>query len=127
MSQRAKRVGELIKQEVSQLLQRGLKDPRIGFVTVTDVEVTGDLRNATVYISVFGNDKQKQDTMAGLEAATGFIRREVGKYLHLRYTPELAFKFDESVQYGSHINQILHELKRDERFVEDDEHTEGDS
>ena len=128
MSQRAKRVGELIKQEISQLLQRGLKDPRVGFVTVTDVDVTGDLRNATVYVSVFGNEKQKRDSMEGLEAATGFIRREVGKYLRLRYTPELAFKFDESIEYGAHINTVLNEIKRNERSVEkNDEHTEGDS
>lgn len=127
MSQRAQRVAEMIKQETSNLLLRGLKDPRVGFVTITDVEVTGDLRYAKIYISVYGNEKQKADTMEGLQAANGFIRREIGKFLHLRFTPELTFKFDESVEYGSHINEILSDLKRNERSVENDEHVEGDS
>lgn len=112
MSQRAERVAEMIKQEISQLLHRGLKDPRIGFVTITDVEVTGDLRSAKVFISVYGNDKQKHDSMEGLIAATGFIRRELGKYLKLRFTPELTFKFDESVEYGTRINELITDLKR---------------
>lgn len=112
MSQRAQRVAEMIKQEISQLLHRGLKDPRIGFVTITDVEVTGDLRYAKVYISVYGDEKQKHDSMEGLQAATGFIRREIGKYLKLRLTPELTFKFDESVEYGTRINELITDLKR---------------
>lgn len=130
MSQRSQRVAELIKQEISKLLQRGLKDPRIGFVTVTDVEVTRDLRYAKVYISVLGDENSKQETMKGMNAANGFIRREVGKYLHLRHTPEISFKFDESVEYGAHINRLLHDLKSDERSVEnddEDEHIKGDS
>lgn len=126
MSQRAQRVAEVIKQEISQLLLRGIKDPRIGFVTVTDVEVTGDLRSAKVFVSVFGSEQQKHDSMEGLQAATGFIRREVGKYLKLRHTPELAFKFDESVTYGAHINKVLHELNQDERLVGDDEYDDDD-
>lgn len=114
MSQRALRVAELIKQEVSQLLHRGLKDPRIGFVTVTDVEVTGDLRNAKIFVSVYGSEEQKQASMEGLRAATGFVRKEVGKYLRLRHTPEMAFYFDQSVEYGAKINTLLEDIKRNE-------------
>ncbi len=131
MSQRAHRVAELIKQEISSLFQRGLKDPRIGFVTVTDVEVTRDLRYAKVYISILGDDKAKQESMSGITAALGFIRREVGKHLHLRHTPEISFHFDQSVEYGAHINRILHELNNEkkERVVDADEneYTKGDS
>ncbi len=115
MSQRAERVAEFIKQEISVLLQRGLKDPRVGFVTVTDVEVTRDLRNAKVYISVFGSDEKRQESMDGLKAATGFIRREIGKHLRLRYIPEITFRFDDSVQYGAHINELLQDIKKTER------------
>lgn len=130
MSQRAERVAELIKQEISKLLQKGLKDPRIGFVTVTGVEVSKDLRNSKVYFSVLGDEKAKADSMAGLNAANGFIRRELGKHLHLSHTPEIVFKFDKSVEYGAHINQLLHQLKSDERSVVDDgkdEHAKGNS
>lgn len=123
MSDRAPRVAELIKQEISRLLQHGLKDPRIGFVTVTDVEVTKDLRYANVYVSVLGEEKSKRDSMIGLEQATGFIRREVGKILHLRHTPEITFKVDESVEYGARINDILQHIKSDERSGENDEQT----
>lgn len=139
MSQRAERVAEMIKQEISQLLHRGLKDPRIGFVTITDAEVTGDLRSAKVYISVYGNEKQKHDSMEGLQAATGFIRREIGKFLKLRFTPELTFKFDESVEYGTRINEVITDLKRhnglgsdpaeddlDDEYDEDDDEYEDD-
>ena len=130
MSQRAERVAELIKQEISKLLQKGLKDPRIGFVTVTGVEVTKDLRNSKVYVSVFGDEQAKRDSMAGLNAANGFIRRELGKHLHLSHTPEIIFKFDKSVEYGAHINQLLHRIKSDQSSVGDggkDEHFKGDS
>ncbi|MCK4258677.1 MAG: 30S ribosome-binding factor RbfA [Halanaerobiales bacterium] len=120
MSQRAERVAEFIKQEISVLIQRGLKDPRIGFVTVTDVEVTRDLRNAKVYISVFGDDEKKNESMKGLKTATGFIRREVGKHLRLRHIPEITFRFDESVQYGAHINELLTGINKTERLGNDD-------
>lgn len=124
MSQRAERVAELIKQEISKLLQKGLKDPRIGFVTVTGVEVSKDLRSSKVYFSVLGDEQAKAESMAGLNAANGFIRRELGKFLHLSHTPEIVFKFDNSIEYGAHINQIIHGLKSDERSVVDDDRDE---
>ncbi|QOY34518.1 30S ribosome-binding factor RbfA [Anaerobacillus isosaccharinicus] len=112
MSVRANRVGEQIKKEMTDILQRELKDPRIGFVTVTGVEVTGDLQQATIYITVLGNEEQKEATLQGLSKATGFIRSEIGKRIRLRKTPELIFKFDESTEYGNKIATLLLELNR---------------
>ena len=78
---RVRKLQEFIKQEVSQMLMRGLKDPRIGFTTVTDVHVTGDLREATIYVSLFGSDKEKEDTLIALKHASGHVRTELGKVL----------------------------------------------
>ncbi|MFO7263217.1 MAG: ribosome-binding factor A [Bacillaceae bacterium G1] len=108
---RAQRVAEQIKKDLADLFQREVKDPRIGFATVTAVEVTGDLQQATVYISVLGNEAQKQETMAGLENAKGFIRSEIGKRLGLRHTPEVIFKLDESIEHGARIAEILRKLR----------------
>lgn len=116
MRVRANRVGEQIKKELSVILQRELKDPRIGFVTVTGVEVTGDLQQAIIYISVMGNEEELAETLKGLAKATGFIRSEIGKRIRLRHTPELVFKLDESIEYGNRIEKLLKEVRNDERF-----------
>jgi len=108
---RAGRVGEQIKKEISQLIQYELKDPRIGFVTVTGVEVSGDLSQATIYISVLGSNDDTKDTLSGLEKGKGFLRTEIGKRIKLRHTPELIFKLDESIAYGSKIEKLLHDIK----------------
>lgn len=107
---RANRVAEQMKKELGEILTMKLKDPRIGFVTVTDVEVTGDLQQATIYISVLGSEKEKQDTLLGLTKAKGFIRSEIGKRIRLRKTPELLFEFDEAYEYGNRIETILRDL-----------------
>lgn len=114
MRVRPNRVGEQIKKELSHILQQEMKDPRIGFVTVTGVEVTGDLQQATVYVSVLGNEADRENTLAGLEKAKGFIRTEIGRRIRLRHTPELSFKVDETIQYGSRIEKLLKEVNRDE-------------
>lgn len=111
MTMRANRVGEQMKKELSEIISRKLKDPRIGFVTVTDVEVTGDLQQATVYISVLGNDAEKEQTLLGLSKSKGFIRSEIGQRIRLRKTPELSFEFDTSVAYGTRIDNLLREIK----------------
>lgn len=113
MSLRANRVAEQMKKEIGELITRKIKDPRIGFVTVTDVQVTGDLQQATVYISVLGNEQEKQDTLEGLDQATGFIRSELGQRIRLRKTPEISFEFDESIEYGNKIEKLLKEIKED--------------
>ncbi len=107
---RANRVGEQMKKELGDIIGKKIKDPRIGFVTVTEVKVTGDLQQAKIYISVLGNDKQKQDTLVGLAKAKGFIRSEIGKRIRLRKTPEITFEFDEAIEYGNRIETILQDL-----------------
>lgn len=112
---RVNRVAEQMKKEVSDIIAHKIKDPRVGFVTVTDVEVTGDLQQATVFISVLGDEEQKEASLVGLEKAKGFIRSEIGKRIRLRKTPELFFEFDESIQYGNRIDELLMKLKKSEQ------------
>lgn len=112
---RVHRVGEQIKKEMVRILQRELKDPRIGFVTVTGVEMTGDLQQAKVYISVMGDEEQKMNTLEGLSRAKGFIRSEIGKVVKLRKTPELIFQFDESIEYGNKIEKLLQQIIQDKK------------
>ena len=108
---RANRVAEQIKKEMGEILTRKIKDPRIGFVTVTDVEVTGDLQQAKIYISVLDEDK-RQSTLIGLSKATGFIRSEIGQRIRLRKTPEIIFEFDEAQAYGNRIETLLRDLNK---------------
>ncbi|EGK13676.1 30S ribosome-binding factor RbfA [Kroppenstedtia eburnea] len=112
---RASRVGEQVKKELSYVLQHEMKDPRVGFVTVTAVEMSGDLQQAKVYISVLGDEEKKKETLEGLEKAKGFLRTEIGRRVQLRHTPELIFKFDESIEHGQHISKLLEEVNRNER------------
>ncbi|MCR2820676.1 30S ribosome-binding factor RbfA [Lederbergia panacisoli] len=113
MSLRANRVGEQMKKELGEIISRKIKDPRIGFVTITDVHVTGDLQQATVYISVLGDEEQKANTLKGLAKAKGFIRSEIGHRIRLRKTPEISFEFDESIGYGNRIESLLKQIKDD--------------
>lgn len=108
---RANRVAEEIKKELGDILTVKLKDPRVGFVTVTDVEVTGDLQQAKIFISVLGDDEKKNETLLGLAKAKGFIRTEIGKRIRLRKTPEISFEYDEALEYGNRIETILRDLK----------------
>ncbi|MMZ64516.1 Ribosome-binding factor A [compost metagenome] len=110
---RTGRVSEQIKKELSVLIQSELKDPRIGFVTVTGVDVTNDLSQAKIYLSVFGDEDAKKDSLKGLEKANGFLRTELGKRIRLRHTPELIFKIDESIAYGSRIEKLLGDISDD--------------
>jgi ribosome-binding factor A len=112
---RATRVGEQMKKELGEIISRKIKDPRVGFVTVTDVEVSGDLQQAKVYISVLGDEEQKDNTLKGLAKAKGFIRSEIGKRIRLRKTPEIIFEFDESINYGNRIETLLSDLNRDQQ------------
>ena len=110
---RVEKVQELMKQEVSQIILQELKDPRIGFVTVTQVEATGDLRSAKIYVSLMGNEKQVRDCWEGLTSSLGFIRREIGKRIRLHFTPELSFQLDKSLDYSDHIQKLLNEINRE--------------
>ena len=104
---RIEKLQELIKQEMGKMLLKELKDPRIGFVTVTDVEMTGDLREAKIYVSVMGGEEQVKTSLEGLNSALGFIRREIGHRIRLRFTPEISFALDTSLDYGDHIQKLL--------------------
>lgn len=111
---RVGRVGEQIKKELSQIVQSELKDPRIGFLTVTGVDVTNDLSLAKVFLSVMGTDEQREATLKALSSGAGYIRSELGKRIRLRKIPELQFKIDASIDYGSKIENLLHQLHREE-------------
>ena len=111
---RVEKVQELMKQEISQIILRELKDPRIGFVTVTSVECTGDLREAKVYVSLMGNESQVKSCWMGLNSSLGFIRREIGKRIRLRVTPELSFALDKSLDYSAHIQELLLKIKAED-------------
>ncbi len=105
---RARRVADQIKKEVSQIIREELKDPRVAAITsVTEVVVTRDLRYARIYISIYGEPEQQQQTYQVLTRAAGFFRSEIGKRIRLRYAPELTFHLDRSLEYGNHIEQVL--------------------
>jgi len=113
---RSHRVGDQILREISDLLLRKVKDPRLKGITLTDVSVSKDLRRAHVYYSVFGTGEQKKLAQEGFESAKGYIRREIGERLQLRYVPDMQFSFDSSLEYGQKMEEILEELssKKDE-------------
>ena len=115
---RIEKLQELIKQEMSKMLLKELKDPRIGFVTVTDVEMTGDLREAKIYVSVMGDEEKVKNSLEGLNSALGFVRREIGQRIRLRFTPEISFALDTSLDYGDHIQKLLLQVEGD--FKNDD-------
>jgi ribosome-binding factor A len=104
---RLDRVNQLIKEEISTLLQRELKDPRLGFVTVTEVETSKDLRTAKVFVSVLGDEKQWTSSMAALASARGFVRNWLRQHLDLRVTPEVDFRADRSMEHAARIQSLL--------------------
>ena len=110
---RIDKVQEFIKQEISQIIQKDIKDPRVGFVTVTDVEMTKDLRHAKIFLSLMGSDEQKKATWEALNRALGFMRSEIGKRIRLRCTPELSLHLDKSLDYSNHIQKLLLQLEKD--------------
>ncbi|MCL6558346.1 MAG: 30S ribosome-binding factor RbfA [Firmicutes bacterium] len=111
MSYRPERLAEAIKKEISDLLRDELKDPRIGFVTITSVEVSSDLRYAKVFISVLGGPENQRSSIETLQKAQGFIRGELGRRIRLRYTPEITFKLDESISRGTRVIELLNEVR----------------
>lgn len=107
---RSEKIAEALHELISGLLVKGVKDPRIGFTTITAVKVADDLHLATVYFTVIGNDAEKKATEQGLNSARGFIRKEMAKTLRMRYVPDVFFKYDESVDYGRRIDSLLNEV-----------------
>ena len=102
-----RRVNEAVREVVSARIAEGLRDPRIGFVTVTSVDTSPDLRQARVYVSVLGNPEEREATMAGLQSAHGVLQQSVARELHLKHTPTLQFVFDESIDRGMRISELL--------------------
>ncbi|HBX23768.1 MAG TPA: 30S ribosome-binding factor RbfA [Desulfotomaculum sp.] len=111
MSHRPEKLAESIKKETSEMLRAELKDPRVGFATVTGVEVSGDLKYAKIYVSVLGAEKERDLTMAALKKAQGFIRTELGRRIRMRQVPEVSFKLDESLDHGARIIELLNEVR----------------
>nr|NNM90003.1 30S ribosome-binding factor RbfA [Bacilli bacterium] len=124
MKLRTERLSLQMQKEISDILQTQLKDPRIGFVTVTGVEVTNDLSHAKVYISVLGDHEKRQESLLSLQRAKGFIRTEVGRRIRMRTSPELHFKLDESIDYSERIGHVLQEIAHNDKMTNDgvDEH-----
>jgi ribosome-binding factor A len=116
---RRERVEELIVREVSDILRRHVNDPRIGFVTVTDAEISPDLRHARVFVSILGSEEQQAEAMKGLQSAARFIRGELGKRVEMRETPQLTFKIDTSIAHGARIFELLEQVKQDEAETHD--------
>ena len=113
MGYRADRLGQELKEQISLILSRELRDPRVGLATVTDVRVSPDLRYARVYASVLGPHDEQAKAVAALNQAAGFIRRQLGARLRLRHTPELTFCFDESIERGARMEELLQEVKKE--------------
>jgi ribosome-binding factor A len=114
MSTRTERINELLKTEVSEIIRREMRDPRLGFITVTDAEVTKDLRHAKIYISVMGDETQKVETLSVLQRAAGFIRTEFGRRAAMRSIPDISFRMDTAIEQGSRIFELLQQVKHDE-------------
>lgn len=114
-SRRISRVGALIQEEVSQMVLYELKDERVGagMVSITLVDVSGDLQHAKIYVSVYGTDEAREETMAGLKSATGFVRRELGKRMRLRRTPEITFIEDRGIERGAQVLNLLNQLSHE--------------
>ncbi len=108
---RPESVGRLIREIVSELVQHRLKDPRLGFVTITGVDVTRDLKTARIFVSVMGDPAARDDSLAALVSATAFVRKELGGRIRLRHTPEIHFEYDDSLERGARIDKILDDLK----------------
>ncbi len=114
MAHRIERVNSLIRQEISELLRRQVKDPRLGsLVTVTDVSTSPDLRHAKIFVSRIGSEEEKQETLSVLAAASGFFRNELAKRLRLRHIPELSFQWDDSIERGDYLLQLIDEVSSD--------------
>ena len=123
-SRRVSRVASLIQQEVSLMVLHEIKDDRVGagMVSVTDVDVSGDLQHAKIYVSIYGTDEARAETMAGLKSATGYVRRELGRRVRLRRTPEVIFIEDRGIERGDRMLTLLNQLsqERQGKELEDD-------
>lgn len=114
MSRRTRQVGEFLREELTDIIRTEVKDPRIGFFSITHVDVPTDLRSARVYVSVLGTDEEREATLTALRSAAGFIRRQLKPRLHMRQIPELEFRDDRSMEHADQIARTLQSLKEEE-------------
>lgn len=119
---RPNRLAETLKEEISQLIRVELKDPRIGFVTLTSVDVADDLSHAKVYVSVLGTEEEGNASLDALNRAAGFVRSEIGKRVRLRHVPSIVFKYDPSIQHGAHIARLLKDVGVSDEPSREDSH-----
>ncbi|MCS7172686.1 MAG: 30S ribosome-binding factor RbfA [Armatimonadetes bacterium] len=127
--QRVEKLRELIREEVSEIIHRVLKDPRIGFTSVTDVELSSDLRHAKIFVSVLGSEEDRRRTMEALQNAVGFVRTELGRRIRIYRTPEIQFRLDTSIERGTRVMELLRSLSAPEepgRAEEDGDGAEAD-
>ncbi len=115
---RARKLADRIKVIIAERLEKGLRDPRMGFATITEVRVTGDLQHATVFYTVYGTEQERQDTAAALTAATGMLRTEVGKGINTRLTPSLEFVLDALPEDAAHLEELLREARERDQATE---------
>jgi len=116
MAHRIERVNNLIRQEISELLQRQVKDPRLGtFIAVTEVSTSPDLKHAKVFVSCISSQEEKQEALSALTAASGFFRKELAKHLRLRRIPELSFYWDDSIERGDHLLRLIDQVNSPDR------------
>jgi ribosome-binding factor A len=113
-TQRQEKVGQLLRDEISRIIHRGMRDPRLGLATITEVAVSPDLREARVYVSVYGDEQAVQQTVDALSGAAGYIRGELSRQIKLRYIPELSFQYDNSIARGARVLELLEQLKREQ-------------
>ena len=115
MSHRVERVNQLIRKELSEMLQREVKDPRLGsFISINEVSTAPDLKHARVYVSSFDENVDRAEVLSGLKTASGFIRGELGNRLRLRYVPELQFVWDDSIERGARLSQLIDQVASEE-------------
>ncbi|HEY9650402.1 MAG TPA: 30S ribosome-binding factor RbfA [Coleofasciculaceae cyanobacterium] len=122
-NRRVSRVASLIQEEVSQMVLHEIKDDRVGagMVSITDVDVSGDLQHAKIYVSIYGTEEAKAETMAGLKSATGYVRRELGRRVRLRRTPEVIFIEDRALERGDRMLTLLNQLNQERQGKELDD------
>ncbi len=115
MNTRGEKIKKALIKEISDIIQKGIKDPRIeGIISVTDVDLSADYRHARVYISIYGDDERKQRVMEAIEESSSLIRKEVGRRIRLRHVPELRFFLDESLEKGKKITDLIDKISRGE-------------
>ncbi|HOM01216.1 MAG TPA: 30S ribosome-binding factor RbfA [Acetivibrio sp.] len=120
--ERIERISEEIKREMSGIIQNELKDPRLPkLISITHVNVTKDLRYAKAYVSVLGSEEEKANALEGLKSAAGFIRREIGRRVQIRYTPEIHFELDNSIEQGAYITKLINETSAQDNSIKDPE------